>query len=341
MHVMVDKSVNLDDFWTVESMGVDVGNCDCKAKLSVVENMEAKLIEESSSKVSNQWLIPLPWAKDPMHLPNNKVQATKMLNGLERRLKKNEEHGAAYQRQMEEMVEKGFARKLEETEIKQYQGPVHYLPHHAVVRAESKSTPVRIVFNSANKCNGEAINDYWMKCPDLLNNLNGVLMRFREREVAVCGDISKMYHKVLIPEVDQHIHRYLWRDLDVNRPPDTYIMQVLTFGDKPAAAMAQTALKLTAKRESEEMYPKAAQVLKNDTYMDDICASVNNVKEAKALTEDLDIILSKGGFSIKEWISNKLLKCDVKDADDREENEQKVLGVRWNYADDTLSLIHI
>ncbi|XP_033110761.1 uncharacterized protein LOC117111858 [Anneissia japonica] len=159
MHVKVDKPVNLDDFWTVESMGVDVGNCDCKAKLSVVENMEAKLIEESSSKVGNQWLIPYPWAKDPMHLSNNKVQATKMLNGLERRLKKNEEHGAAYQRQMEEMVEKGFARKLEETEIKQYQGPVHYLPHHAVVRAESKSTPVRIVFNSANKCNGEAIND--------------------------------------------------------------------------------------------------------------------------------------------------------------------------------------
>ncbi|XP_033111230.1 uncharacterized protein LOC117112268 [Anneissia japonica] len=89
MHVKVDKPVNLDDFWTVESMGVDVGNCDCKAKLSVVENMEAKLIEESSSKVGNQWLIPYPWAKDPMHLPNNKVQATKMLNeSNEKRLNK-------------------------------------------------------------------------------------------------------------------------------------------------------------------------------------------------------------------------------------------------------------
>ena len=39
-----------------------------------------------------------------------------------------------------------------------------------------------------------------MKGPDLLNNLFGVVLRFREREVAVVGDISKMYHRILIPE---------------------------------------------------------------------------------------------------------------------------------------------
>ena len=79
-----------------------------------------------------------------------------------------------------------------------------------------------------------------MKGPDLLNELFGVVLRFRERACALMGDLSKMYHRVLIPEVpDQHVHRYLWRNMETERPPDVYVKTVLTFGDKPAPAMAQ------------------------------------------------------------------------------------------------------
>ena len=46
---------------------------------------------------------------------------------------------------------------------------------------------------------------------DLLKNLFGVVFRFRENAVAVCGDIAKMYHMVAIPPVvDQHVYRFLW-----------------------------------------------------------------------------------------------------------------------------------
>ena len=100
-----------------------------------------------------------------------------------------------------------------------------------------------------------------MKGPDLLNNLFGVLLRFRENEVAISADVSKMYHRVLIPEQDQHVHRYLWRNIETDRPPDVYVKTVLTFGDKPAPAMAQTALQKTA-TEGEKRYPEAAEVLK-------------------------------------------------------------------------------
>ena len=70
-----------------------------------------------------------------------------------------------------------------------------------------------------------------MKCPDFLNTLFGVLLRFRENEVAIIADVSKMYHRILIPEQDQHVHRYLWRDIEVDREPDVYVKTVLTFGD--------------------------------------------------------------------------------------------------------------
>ncbi len=112
----------------------------------------------------------------------------------------------------------------------------------------------------------------------------GVILRFREQPVAVSGDISKMYHRIGIPEEGQHVHRFVWRDMDTTRPPDTYVKTVLTFGDKPAPAMAQIALRKTADQaESSQSY--AAEVLKNNTYMDDICDSVPTVESAQQLTK--------------------------------------------------------
>ena len=120
-----------------------------------------------------------------------------------------------------------------------------------------------------------------MKGPDLLNNLFGVVLRFRERETALVGDISKMYHRILIPERDQHVHRFLWRDLDTDKEPDTYVKTVLTFGDKPAPAMAQIALRKTAQA-SQKASPDAAKVLINNVYMDDICDSVDTEDRGSA-----------------------------------------------------------
>ena len=255
-------------------MGVEVKPCICDAdKLSQIEREEAEIISSSCKKIGDQWLVPYPWKRNPKLLPDNMAVAAKRLEATERRLKKNPEHATAYNKQMNEMCEMGFARKLTEDERTSYQGPVHYISHHEIVRPGNRSTPIRIVFNSSSSYQGHVLNDYWMKGPDLLNDLFGVILRFRERECALMGDLSKMYHRVLIQEVpDQHVQRYLWRNMETERPIDGYVKTVLTFGDKPAPAMAQIALRKTAE-EGEELYPEAAKVLKEDVYMDDICHS--------------------------------------------------------------------
>ncbi|KAK3744502.1 hypothetical protein QZH41_006345 [Actinostola sp. cb2023] len=299
LHVKYATPVDMTDFWSTEAMGVEVKPCVCDVdKLSQTEREEGRIIEESCVQVENQWLIPYPWRKDPSLLPDNKALAMKRLESTERRLKKNPEQGQAYCKQMQEMEQMKFSRKLKREEEETYQGPVHYIPHHAVLRPDKKSTPVRIVFNSSSVYQGHSLNDYWMKGPDLLNNLFGVVLRFRERETALVGDISKMYHRILIPERDQHVHRFLWRDLDTDKEPDTYVKTVLTFGDKPAPEMAQIALRKTAQA-SQKASPDAAKVLINNVYMDDICDSVDTEEEARKLAEDIDSILEKGGFRVK------------------------------------------
>ena len=82
-----------------------------------------------------------------------------------------------------------FSRKLTKKEIEEWKGPIHYISHHAIIRPEKRSTPIRIVFNSSATYNGHTLNNYWYKGPDLLNSLFGVTLRFRENPVAIVGDI--------------------------------------------------------------------------------------------------------------------------------------------------------
>ncbi|XP_033127085.1 uncharacterized protein LOC117124857 [Anneissia japonica] len=265
-----------------------------------------------------------------------------MLASTEKQLMKNPDHVKGYQQQMEEMEKLGFSRKLTDEEIAKYKGPVCYIPHHAVIRPEKKSTPVRIVFNSSAKFHGQSLNEFWEKGPDLLNSLFGVLLRFRQQKIALAADISKMYHRIAIPETDQHVHRFLWRDFDQRKKPDIYVKTNVTFGDKPAPAMAQVALRKTAKV-NEETYPAAAKIIENDSYMDDILTSVPDVNTAESLTKEIYTVLASGGFKVKEWVSNgKPTNPDINQQPDNEpvtdSSEQKVLGVQRGYGwDDDLA----
>ena len=340
LHVRLAEPIDLRDFWKTESMGVSVSPCTCEAaKMSLQERAELKLIEDSCELQVNKWIMKYPWKRDPSSLPDNYVRVLKKLESTERRLMKQLDHARSYDMRIKELEDMKFSRKLTEQEKNKWVGPVHYIAHHAVLRPEKKTTPVRIVFNSSASFKGHTLNDYWYKGPDLLNNLFGVVLRFRENAVAVCGDITKMYHMVAIPPVDQHVHRFLWRNYETERQPDTYVKTVLTFGDRPAPTMAITAMHKTAKLK-QDVKPKAAEAIINNAYVDDICDSAGNANDAKTLISDVDEVLGAGGFKVKKWISNAAL--DSKERPEEvvlggESHTEKVLGTVWLPKEDKFS----
>ena len=335
LHVRLAEPIDLTEFWKTESMGVSVSPCTCEA----CERTELKLIEDSCELQGNRWIMKYPWKRDPSSLPDNYGQVLKKLESTERRLMKQPDHASSYDTQIKELEDMKFSRKLTEQEKNEWEGPVHYIAHHAVLRPEKKTTPIRIVFNSSASFKGHTLNDYWYKGPDLLNNQFGVILRFRENAVAVCGDITKMYHMVAIPPLDQHVHRFLWRNYDTERQPDTYVKTVLTFGDRPAPTMAITAMHMTAKLK-QDAKPKAAEAIINNAYVDDICDSAGNASEAKTLISDVDGVLEAGGFKVKKWISNAAL--DAKERPEEvvlggENHAEKVLGTVWLPKEDKFS----
>ena len=107
--------------------------------------------------------------------------------------------------------------------------------------------------------------------------------------------------------------------------------------------MAQIALRKTAEQEID-VHPEAAEALKRNTYMDDICDSVTSLEKAEKLTDELDIVLAKGGFKVKGWVSNCLEMRNVNQSEQSFKvfegaSEEKVLGVIWNNSEDTFSFV--
>ena len=131
------------------------------------------------------------------------------------------------------MIYRNAAQKLTNNEVNSYEGPVHYISHHEILKPGSKSTPLRIVFHSSASFMGHVLNNYWMKGPKVLNDLLSVLLKFLENKVALVGDISKMYNSVRLSTRDQHTHRFLWRNVDTSVSPDHYTLTCVPFGDRP------------------------------------------------------------------------------------------------------------
>ena len=113
-------------------------------------------------------------------------------------------YAETYQKQIHDMLERKVARRVSDNELRNYAGPKFYISHHDVLSPQSVSTPMRVVFNSSARIKGGlSLNDCLAKGPCLLNQLLGILLRFRQDHFAFIGDIRKMFHSIDIPKQDQ------------------------------------------------------------------------------------------------------------------------------------------
>ena len=195
-----------------------------------------------------------------------------------------------YQGQIDDMSSRKVAYKLSSKEIEEYVGPIYYIAHHKVLKNESASAPCRIVFDASEKFGEYILNNFWAKGPDLINNLLGVLLRFREGEVAATGDIRKMYHAIKITHIDQHTHRFPWRGMNLSIEQEIYALSSVSFGDRPAGNIAMIALWKTAQM-GKEKYPDASNVILKNTYVDDIVESFKD----KGTAIKIDELIKPGG----------------------------------------------
>ena len=359
----IDNFIQGEEFAT--EISPQCGGCRCNKcptvghTYSFKEEQELKLIQENLEydEVNQCWITSYPWLVDPQSLPDNYHTALATLERTERTLKKDDQWAKTYKSQMDDMVDRCVARKLSSEEIKSWTGPVFYISHLAVVNPHSNSTPVRIVFNSSQTHEGVSLNACLAKRPDsYMNNLVGILLRWRKERVALIGDIRKMFNSVYLKALEQHCHRFLWRDLQQHRPPDIYVIQRVNMGDTPAPAISTEAVYKTAELYREDS-PQAANLLKHSSYVDDLIDSRPSKPDALKIAKEAEDILAKGGFAVKCWqfsgetqprVKEELLKMDLPEksveSSDQElimlkgtDENLRVLGLGWNPKKDTIT----
>ena len=200
---------------------------------------------------------------------------------------------------MDRLLESGYAEITKRTPNKK----LWYLPHFGVSNV-NKPGRVRLVFDAAAKTKSISFNDFLLAGPDLLKNLLGVFMRFREYAIAFKGGLKDMFLKIKIRENDQDAQRFLWRGRDRSIEPREYVMTSVLFRAKSSPC---TALFIKNENASKFLtqFPVAANNIINNSYMDDYFDNCESVLEAKERIRTVIAINRNANWDMHGWASNE------------------------------------
>lgn len=281
--------------------------------------------------------MPLPFRQRP-HLPNNRKLAEIRLEHLKRKFNKDEKYKRDYITYMEDIIERG---DVEEVHNEGKQGEQWYIPHHGIYHPK-KPTKLRVVFDCSAKHKGTSLNDHLLQGPDLINNLTGILLRFRQHPIALMCDIEKMFHQFHVQRCDRDYLSFLWwKNGNTETQPRVHRMKVHLFGATSSPGCANYGLKYLAK-EHCHTHPVGSEFMEKDFYVDDGVTSTDTVEKAIQLAQEATEICKQGGLRLHKFISNSpavlqsippsecAVEIKTKDLTFKDMPQERALGIQWN-----------
>ena len=210
----------------------------------------------------------------------------------------------------------------------------YYLPHHGVLKPDSTTIKLRLVFNGLSPSStGQLINGLMHIDANLLLDISDVLIWIRHHRQIFAQDITKMYRQVKVHEDDWDLQRILWIDNELKET--AYKLTTVTYGTKAAPFFAVRAL-LQLVDDERRRFPLAVPSFEHGRYVDDIFGGADSTQELIEIAQQLKALCKAGGFPLAKWHSTipELLKTvsttdnssSIISADDC---VTKILGLKW------------
>ena len=132
-----------------------------------------------------------------------------------------------------------------------------------------------------------------------INKLVEIIIRWGLYRVGFHTDIHQMYNSVRLQEEYWCLQRYIWQDqLDARKLPEEKVIKTLIYGIKSSGNQAERAIRETA-RLSKDTYPEVNEIIFKDIYVDDCISGEISKDFAHQRSDELEIVLNRGGFSLK------------------------------------------
>ena len=346
-------------YFKEESIGVECepkcGNCQCgkcalgskqmslKDEKEYNKMLEKMIYDEDGTKddPGPYWRVSYVWLDPRESLPENYKAVLGVMNSTARKLGKDPAWREVYENQLRDLVKNKFAREISEKELYEWKmkgNKSYYIAHQMALNPGSKSTPVRTVFNSSQVYQGYSLNSSWALGPDIMNNLHGILLRFREDVVAGQGDIKKMYYMVRVTKEEEFMQLFIWKFRGEDKIR-TFAMGRLVMGNKPSSNYSQISLKETTKlKDFPSRYPTAEKALTEDSYVDNTFVTAPDIEKLHQNIEEVETVAKEGGFFYKPWIisgedvPHQIIGVQLPNA--IAADKEKALGVGWDVKED-------
>ncbi|XP_062556945.1 uncharacterized protein LOC134221776 [Armigeres subalbatus] len=311
------------------------------------EDKRAKdILNKTTVRVGDRFETGMLWKEEQVRFPDSYPMALKRFRGLERRLAKDGELYLKVRDLIKDYTSKGYIHVATQQELEEFEPQeVCYLPLSVVVHPK-KPGKVRLVWDASAVVNGVSFNSKLLKGPDMLTPLPNVLAKFRERMVGFGGDIKEMYLQVRVCKADKRA-RFVFRE-SPSKVVKVYVIDVTLFGATSSPCTAQFVKNRNA-QEYAVQFPEAARAIVENHYVDDYFDSVDTVEEAVKRAQEVKYVHAKGGFEIRNWVSNseEFLQTIGEQTDDRciqiledkESNLERVLGIVWNPVSDQFAFL--
>ena len=285
----------------------------------------------------------LPWKPNHVSLPENKQLVNARLQSVTRKL---ERLGKLkdYDDIMQEQLKEGVIEPIPESPTGEV---VHYVPHQPVIREKAQTTKLRIVYDCSSKPDSKtpSLNDSLETGPSLQPLLFDILLRNRFRRFCITGDVKKAFLQITVQECDRDAQRILWYNNLRDRRITNYRFTRIIFG----ATSSPYILGATLEKHLETYTMGATiQMLKEDTYVDDIQGGGDSEEDVVRFKTEATKIMGEAGFELHKWHSNTPeVNDDTKRAEqthakalvgEQTLNETKILGLSWDKSQDIMTV---
>ncbi|UYV84865.1 hypothetical protein LAZ67_X003774 [Cordylochernes scorpioides] len=169
---LMTQEIKFSNLWSLENIGV-------------IDDGQAESKKETDQAVMDKFRT------ETKRLESGRYE--KRLRKMTEDLKKRDFYHH-YNKIFEEWEEKGITKRIQSDQEYKLE---YFLPHRAVVKSGSSTTPVQPVFDASCKTKvGWSRNDCFAKGPNLLELIPDIMLRFRLNKISIVADIEKAFLQI-------------------------------------------------------------------------------------------------------------------------------------------------